>query len=501
MTPRLSRPATILLAAALALPGCDSQIRADVEGRVEEGGRLSAAEKARQRAVQRGEILREDRPFYGTAVKAERGAVSGKPLPAAAEGARGVRLELGGQADAAAVAEAVTAATGIPVNIRTRYVLEDGAVDVPIGTRMAVSHEGPLSAFLDRMAARMDVSWSYDGTVITIDRMARRTWSVPLPLGATEYTDTAEGDGSGASVTTARSLNAWEELRQRLAPLAPPPARITLSPRSGRVEAFGPPSVLAAAGEVIEDTAATARTRIGLEIAVYWVDTEKADDFGLDIGADASAGEFAVSVPGLAELPAAARGEAVKGLVISRGGSRISFEALARDSAVVDYRLASTVSQSGTVAPVAITEERNYIRSVSEEKDDAGANGETKVTRTYEIDELSLGLSITALPRLVAPDRVQLALTVSRRRLVKLEQKGEIQLPRVEARAIRSESFLRAGETLVLSGYEQDRAATNRSGLGILRRIGFGGGTGAIRARSRMVLLVRPSVIPAGDPA
>ena len=488
----------LLLAAGLALAGCDGFIRGDVEARIKEGQRLSAAERARLRAVQRGEILREAKPYYGTAVEVERGAVSGSPLPAAAEGARGIRLQLAGQASVTEIAAAITAASGIPVNIRTRYVLATGIVEVPIGTRMAVRHDGALSAFLDRMASRMDVAWSYDGKVITIDRMTRRTWNVALPLGATEITDTAPDGGSGTVITTARSLDAWEELRERLEPLAPPPARITLSPRSGRVEVFGPPSVLAAAAQVIEDAAAAALARIGLEIAVYWVDTGKADEFGMGLAAEGTVGEFTAGALGLLELPAAARGEAANGLVISREGLTINFAALAQDSSVVDYRLASTVSQSGSVAPVAITEEQNYVRGVTDERDEDG-----NVSRTYEIAELSTGLSITALPRLVTPRRIQLALTVSRRHLVGFDAPGDgnnvIQLPRIDNRAIRNETLLRVGETLVLSGYEQDVAQTDRRGVGTLRYLGIGGGTSVSRSKIRMVLLVRPSIIPAGE--
>ena len=125
-----------LLAAALSLPGCDAGIRSDAEAGLEDGRRLTAAERARLRAVQRGEILREERPFYGAAVEVARGQVSGTPLPRRLEGARGVSLSLPGQADVETVAAAITAATDLPVNIRTRYVQADGSVvRVPIGTR------------------------------------------------------------------------------------------------------------------------------------------------------------------------------------------------------------------------------------------------------------------------------------------------------------------------------------------------------------------------------
>ena len=46
----------------------------------------------------------------------------------------------------------------------------------------------------------------------------------------------------------------------------------------------------AAARRVIEDTQATASARIGLEVAVYFVDSDKAGEFGLGLVADTDVG-------------------------------------------------------------------------------------------------------------------------------------------------------------------------------------------------------------------
>ena len=478
---------------ALALSGCDAGIRSEVGDGLEKGRQLTAAERARMRAVHRGEILREERPFYGAAVEVARGQVSGTPLPRRLEGARGVSLSLSGQAGIETVAAAITAATELPVNIRTRYVQADGSVvRVPIGTRMAVDgYEGPLSAFLDRLAARMDVAWSHDGTTITIDRMTRRTWRVALPLGTTEISESAALANGNVSVGTTRKVEPWQELEARLLAVAPPPAAVTVSPQAGRVEVFGPPSVLKAAGTVVEDVAATAGTRIGLDVAVFFVDSDKADEFGVGVSADGSIGEFGAAVL------AAATGDAAGGLVISRGADRVSFLALARDSAVVDHRRASSVAQSGVITPIALTTESSYIRNVSRER----ATEDNPGTTTYEIADLETGLSIAALPRLVEDRRIQLALTISQRSLVRFDEPlpdVALKLPEIDNRAIRNETVLAPGETLVLSGYEQDVVVRADRGVGFLHRFGIGGGTETSRRRVRMVIMVRPTLIPAG---
>ena len=507
----------LLLLALTVLAACDSGIRADAALGLREGERLTTEQRERLRAQLDGRVHREDRPFYGAAVAVERGAVSGEPLPHAVEGARGLTLKIPKQADIRQIATAITAATDIPVNIRTRYVLEDGVVEVPIGTRMRVDHNGALSAFLDRLAARMDIAWTYDGTVITIDRMTRATFRIALPLGVTTVTDSTQSE-RGPSVSTTRTLDPWTDLRTRLEPLAPPPARVTLTPEAGRVDVFGPPSVHRTITDVLADVAATANTRIGLDVAVYFVDSDKADEFGVTLGTlgnrlGAVAGRdvegslfFGNSVDGLTvsaddsgSLNVALAGQAGGGLVISHGSSVFSFESLARNSAVVDYRLASSIAQSGVMTPVALTEERSYIRNVTtEDADEEGNPGSV----SYEIGELETGLALAALPRLIETRRIHLSLTFSQRAFrgfdpEVLARTGTVQAPTVDNREIRNQAVLSPGETLVLSGYEQDVAVRGDSGTGWFRRIGLGGKTESTRRKVRMVIMVRPSLLAA----
>ena len=493
-----------LLVAALGLGACDMDIRGDVKDGVEGGQRLTTEQRARLKAAQRGEVIVERAPYYGAQVAVKRGSRQGKPLPRKVEGARGVTLAIAHKAPIKTIAEAVEAATGIPVSMRTRYILEGGdVIDVPIGTYMKADYEGPLSAFLDRLAARMDVAWSYDGSLIVIDRMVTRDWRIPLPVGTTTLTDSA-ATTRGPDINSVREFDPWGELGTRLASIAPPPSQITLSPGSGRVSVFGPPSVQTAVSRVLEDVQATASTRIGLDVAVYFVDTDKADQFGIGL---ANIGGTLGSYRGQdvsATLTAAARTSlGGAGLRLARGtgvnARALDFRALARSGAVVDYRLASTIAQSGVISPIALTEQRNYIRSTTTTR----VENSTQQDTSFEIGELQTGLEITALPRLIDSNQIQLALTISQRAFKgfdeSVESRSGIQAPTVENREIRNDSVLAPGETLILSGYEQDRSEQGTSGVGFLHRIGLGGDTNATRKKVRMIFLVRPFLIATGE--
>ena len=490
---------TLTLLAVLAVTGCDPAIRQAANLGIADGAQLTAAQRELLRAQLDGRVYREDKPFYGAAVPVKRGEVSGKPLPPAVEGARGIAIKIAGQSDVRTLANAITAATEIPIKIRTRYVLEDSVVEVPIGTKMAVNYEGSLSALLDRMAARMDIAWEYDGTGIIIDRMTRATWRVALPIGRTAFDDSFT-DESGGSVTTARALDSWADLEARLSPLTPPPAHVTLSPTTGRVDVFGPPSVHKAVKAVLDEVVATTNTRIGLDVAIYFIDSDKADRFGAGLLFNVAAGTRQ-NIParlggrfGYSPTP----GGATDGVQIIAGNDAVSFEALARDRAVVDYRLASSVAQSGVVTPITMTTERAYIKSVEIERGDSDVDdGQI----TYEIGDLTTGLSLVTLPRLIEDRRIQLALKVTQRAFqgfdpdVSARTGNLIQAPTVENREIRNQTVLAPGETLVISGYDQTAATRADSGTNILRRIGLGGQTEAEYRKVRIVVMVRPTLI------
>ena len=481
--------ASLGLLSLTLLTACDPAIRGEVSAGLARGERQAAHQQAHLDAARRGEVIIEKQPWFGRRIEVRRGSRQGKPLPKRVEGAKGLSLSIDGKADVRTIARAIEAATDIPVSVRTRYITaENQIIEVPIATRMSARHEGALSAFLDRMAARMDVAWTHDGRAIAIDRMVRREWRVPLPGSKTNVSDTI--DGQGISIKSERELDPWKELEARLKPLAPLPARVDISREAGRVSVFGPPSVQAGVARVLEDVVAMASKRIALDVAVYFVTSDKADEFGVSLqNLGASPGTVAGRL--VSASASAASGLANPGgtLTLTRGPASASFQALARNGAVVDYRIGSTTVQSGVIAPISLTTTRSYNRQATTSTTDRGVT-----TSGVETQEFRTGIIIAALPRLIDRNRLQLGLSITQRALVEFDAN---RFPVIDERAIRSEAVMAAGETLVVSGYEQRRAEETEQGLGILKTLGLGGRNAAGHRRVRMYVLIRPSILAA----
>ena len=489
---------------ATGLVGCSvtKQVKHDIFA----GSELTQEQIEAQRAAQRGEVLKLDRPYYGSEIKADRGTTQGKPFPKALEGPHGVAIRLSNQADILTIAEVITQVSDIPVNVRTRYVLPDSSVvEVPVVSRMSVNYEGSLSKLMDQIAGRMDVAWTHEDGGIVIDRMITRDYRVSLPTTNTSLNSTLSGatgteeSGISIGVTTDQKSEPWVDLEARLAVLTPDPAHLTILRSSGRVSVFAPPSVHKKVRVVLKDVEKIYGQRVGLEVGVYFLAADEAENFGIGTS------NFTIG-QGLARAGSSIVIGGGTGGQLSLGDSnnnRVDLDALARDSSVIDYRLASTIAQSGQVAPIAITHKEVYIKSTKVTTEGSGDSSSTSTE--VEPGEVTYGLSIHALPRVIDDNRIQLFLTVLQLDLVggAVEQIGpddnQIGVPKLDQRAIQNQSILSPGETLVLSGYEQNLSSTSNTGVGFLKAIGLGGKVNAQTRKVRMVVLVRPTLIGLGN--
>jgi type II secretory pathway component GspD/PulD (secretin) len=160
-----------------------------------------------------------------------------------------------------------------------------------------------------------------------------------------------------------------------------------------------------------------------------------------------------------------------------------------RRSSIVDYRLGSTIAQSGVVSPIVLTTTKNYVSGTSVTSGVGGTTSTSITTGTVDT-----GLSIDALPRLISPHKIQLDLTILNNDLTALTSftsgSNTVQLPTIDQRALHNDSVLRPGETLILSGYEQDTTTSSRN-LGLI-----GSGKSPDHQKVRMIVIVRPAIIP-----
>ncbi len=470
-----------VFALTFGLSGCDTIDQADAQ--INEAARLTSEQAARLAAAQRGEVQIVDRPYYGEAVRVPLGQTRGQSLPRSVEAAKGSTFSLR-NSSISDFASAVTAQSGIPVNIRTLYSTQNwDAVDVRPSARITLQHEGALSRALDIVAARTDTQWAYDGTAIVFDSMITESYQVPLPTGSSNFSSTVNGlQASGSTVSLSRTseFEPWTEIESRLAQAVPPPGEFMLNRNAGTITVLGPPSVQAAAKRVVDEFKAIYGARIGLEVGIFFVDSAKLSEF--EGGIEGAGTRYAIS-----GLTTALAGNGVATLTGS--DASLSFRALARNSAVVDFRQASSIAQSGVWTPTVIRSSTNYVSGTETSTTDG-------VTSTsIQTDTIDSGLSIHALPRIVNNGNIHLSLTILQSSLNGLDEftssNSTVQLPSIDERALQNDAILSPGETLVLAGYEQEYTTRTEQ----TNNIFLGGANNAEIHKVRMIVLVRPAIL------
>jgi type II secretory pathway component GspD/PulD (secretin) len=139
-----------------------------------------------------------------------------------------------------------------------------------------------------------------------------------------------------------------------------------------------------------------------------------------------------------------------------------------------------------------LTNSKAYVSKISLESEDSAPSIET--------DDINSGIAIYALPRLMKNGKIHLSVWVTQSELNSLETfdtgQGFVQLPDADQRAVEYTLTMSPGETLVMGGYEQERASSSsKKGVGILGSMGVRDSRDGDTTRTRMVLMVRPSII------
>lgn len=470
-------------------PGFETPALSDIAGRTE----LAAG---RGDALRRGGAVDADVPFYGRNLNGRStnryAEDNGSPFPDAFNGPDSVELVASELLTIERVRVVLQELTGFNVVVRTRYEAGDDELRIPINGRMRLNHKGTLTSLVQGVAANFDLAWSFDGNTLLFDRMETRTYELPLPSSTGAVNTSLSGvNVAGNSVSTTRSItiDPWAEITEALGSVIEAPGRVNVSKNTGQVSLFASPSQQREAAKIIRTFEELYSHRIGLEIATFYMDASQNTDANVDLG-------LGVTTPRLnAELGQGIRNALEGGIGVISGAdgyAALNLRSLAGSAAVADYQMSNTIAQNGVVAPVVLTNSRSYVSRITAGTADAGP--------TVETDNINSGISIYALPRLMRNGKIQLSIWVTQSELNRLDTfdtgSGFVQLPDSDQRAVEYTLIMEPGETLIMGGYEQERAVTSDSGgVGRLGALGLSRSRTGETTRTRMVLMVRPSLI------
>lgn len=391
------------------------------------------------------------------------------------------------------------------------------AATLPPGALMRPNLNGNCEQILDQIAGHFNLVWRVRGGTIQMTKYLTRTFSVGASATTTSLKANLSSGGkqasSGATQTASvdNENDVWADIDKSLTEMLPQGSHHSISKASGTVTVITTPLTMSAVADYIAQLNRILSATVAVEVTALYISVSDNDNYGLDIQALYNAGSaggygtgFTGLLPTLTSTTAGTGNLAILSPPAGSGrssshfaGSQILLNAVSSSSRLADYRTATVVGRNGVAMPVSLTTNQDLVRSVTASTPDVFGH----ITVTAATDTLNYGFTMQVLPRVIAPGKVSVFLTFSNNDLTSLTDfavggtGSSVQLATLDNRSLWNEITLNSGQTLVLAGTEQDRGTIDQQGIGSPTSWLLGGSNSGKAARTRLILLVTPTVV------
>ena len=406
-------------------------------------------------------------------------------------------------------------------------------------TEMRVDYTGRLSEFLDIVSTHFNMSWQHRNGRVVFSRFITRTFELPALPGAQELEfnltsgngNSGGGGGGAGGVTTQGKLDQtatiksavdiWKEIKETLSSIVGPGGRFEISPATGTITVTASPNVV----QRVQDYSDVMRKRMGgqvaLSIQVLNVALQDSDSFDNNVAAlftGSSRGAFALgrrspgfsasdprgSTIGNLGSQTPSLGYAILDPTSPFASSQGAIQALSQRGDVSVVTSASLTTVNGSPVPLQVVNKRNFVKGVTNTQGVGISGGATSTTITT--DTVSTGFNLQMLPRIQQDGNVLLQYGMNISELIGPDNGFEtftsggstVQLPNVNQRNFVQQSIVPNRSTLVLAGFETNRNASNKTGVGDPRNWLLSGGRNATNRREVVVILITPTLLDVG---
>lgn len=400
-----------------------------------------------------------------------------------------------------------------------------------VSTITDVSYSGGLGGLLDLVSGRLGVSWKYENGSVVFYYLETRRFDIQ-PADAkyalkgsvtsglsnatgTDSSNSGSGSGSGVSGSGGSTMSSDVEMGNNLyadlkstvqSMLTPGVGRMSLNATTGTLMITDVPDVVSQIGEYIKDENSTLSRQVILKVVTYTVNTDVSDMVGIDwkLVWKSLNGNYGIS---LANKNSGMSSDAISGgfnvLDTATGsaaqfaGSSFLLDALSKQAKVSDVKTSTIMTTNMAAAPVLVGQQTTYLKDVSTT---AYATGSATVpTQTLTPGSVTTGTNITILPKILKDsDRLMLNMFMDISSLKQIRtitsDTQKIEAPDIDTRSIQQRVWLKPGQTLIMSGFEQDTNDSNRQGVGSPNNIFFGGALSGAKTKQSFVITVTPYV-------
>ncbi|MCC8372897.1 MULTISPECIES: PilN family type IVB pilus formation outer membrane protein [Photorhabdus] len=399
----------------------------------------------------------------------------------------------------------------VVVNSGTQPVSGEGEPEV---LKIHVNWHGSLVGLLDSVVSSSGLHWKVHNGAVHIFKTETRVFqiyalpgtdalssSVTATTSATFGSGVSEGDSgnSGSTQTLATSLtrSVMDEIQKTVsAMLTPGEGKLTLSMATASLAVTDSPEVLDRIKDYIDQQNKLLTTQVVLNVKILNLTFDRTDQYGVDWSLAYKSARIGLSNESRNSV--SDDGGISTNIHILKGpfsDSALLIKALSAQGKVSIVTQPSVTTLNLQAVPMQVATQTGYVASIS--------NTSTPQVGTsvgIEPATVTTGFNMLMLPYAMADKQILLQYNISLSDLKKLEkfgkeETGQVQLPTIDLRAFSQKVRLHSGETLVLSGFEQQSDTSDRSGLGSPDNQLLGGSRQGKRNHNVIVVMITPIVV------
>ncbi|HGA5967905.1 TPA: PilN family type IVB pilus formation outer membrane protein [Salmonella enterica subsp. enterica serovar Java] len=385
--------------------------------------------------------------------------------------------------------------------------------------------QGPLAGLLDSVAARTGLSWRTEQGAVVFYLTETRTFqftflntrvnsNASVSSGSTSSMGASGGGGGGDNsvsgdssssqkTTTLQDRDAYEDIRKTMETiLTPEKGRYWLSESTGGLTVTDTPQVLETVARYVDEQNREMNRQVQLSVKVLSVSNTRNEQFGIDwsliykslyqAGAtlNHAGGEIAGATSAGVSVLDTATGHAAR-----FSGSSLLIKALSEQGNVSVVTAQDSTVTNLTPVPIQMADQAVYVaQSATTTTTDVGA------TTTLTPGMITTGFNMTLLPLIQQTGNVQLQVNFNLsdpptiRSFTSKDGNSYIEMPWTKLRSLSQKVNLRAGQSLVLTGFSQDNTSVKKSGTFTPGNFLFGGRRNGEHGRSTLVIIITPVV-------
>lgn len=398
------------------------------------------------------------------------------------------------------------------------------------GTRQIsnIKWDAKVSGFLDLITSRTGVSWRFDqvenaAVIYYLDTRTFRVYAFDdttkmdstVRSGMTTSTGTSGdssstgGSTSGISGDSGSNQTSNVSLKTSIlndiessvkSMLTPSVGRMALSRATGTLTVTDRPEVLRRIEQTIKQENESITTQVILNVKVLSVTLTDIDQMGIDwtLVYKSLSNKWGISlknvVPGIDPSAISGSVSILDTANSAWAGSSAMVQALAQQGRVSTVRSPSVTTLNLQSAPIQIGKLKSYLAS-SQVSNVAQVGSTTSLIP----GSVTSGYNMTLLPFVMPENELLLKININMSTDPTFETvtsgESKAQFPSYGVQIFDQKVRLKNGETLVLSGFEQDSEDSTKSGTGDPGFFGLGGGRMRNTERNVIVVLITPVVM------